>query len=1786
MQITAGSTAPFTPISLISNVFLGEGVEVLDVSSSGKPVSVGYFTNGTSAVGLARGIIMTTGLAETTTPALGPYGADQAGIVFANNNVGGLMPTTDPDLSPIASGPLFDVTSYTIRFIPKADTLRFRYCFASEEYPEFACSDYNDLFGFFISGPGYPTPTNIARIPGTSLPVAINNLHPDNTTPDRPCPPKNIQYYLSNLNSNKQPTYDGLTRVLTAEAVVVPCDTYVIRLVIADVGDPAYDSGVFLEAKSFGTSSVRTTLTTPNLDGIIIEGCAAATLSFHLPAPDTADVFLDYKIFGTAVNGTDIATLTTPLVIPAGQQEVSLLIEALEDGLPEGEEWIAVDVRRDLCRRDTFYIYIRDNALALPQLPQDTPFCIGTGAITLDGTSPVPIPAPPFFENTTPLPIDPVNAPVTSTLQVTGVSPPIVQPGVIRSVCLDINHGWVDDIDVYLVAPGGQVLELMTDCGANGKNFFQTCFTPTATRNIANTTAADAPFTGEWQPEGPWSDLWGSPTNGTWRLVLKDDQKGFIGTLQRWSITFQSTYSINYQWTPSDGLSCPTCPITEVAPTETTTYHLTATDVYGCAVSDTIRLQAMPALPAPTLNCGAYTANTLTFEWSEVPGATGYIVNANGSGWMPANGTQAHTVDGLNPGALVALEVQAIGPTPCPAAISSATCSNCDQPVVNAIVTDATCADAANGHVLLVPDGQNPPYQFVLGGNANQTGAFDQLAPGIYTALVTDGIGCQRQLSVAVGAPPLMAVSLAAVPITCHEGDDGALRAEVIGGWPPYQYSWSDPLGQTQPQAVNLRAGTYTVTVSDRNGCTATATAALSAPEPLVLSVMPIAARCHGEASGVASISVSGGIGPYQYQWANGQTTSVATGLPAGFHGVTVADAAGCAKASFALITQPPLLTASTTATAPTCANGSDGSANVSAQGGSGSFTYTWNTTPSQYNATATQLAAGIYTVTVSDQNGCTTTASATLTAPPAIDIALAYEDARCHGQPTGSAAATTSGGTGPFTYAWNTTPPQNTPTLLQLPAGTYTVTVSDQNGCTATAAVTVGQPEPLTAAFDIQQARCFDEPSGAVSAAPIGGVPPYTFLWSSGESAPQITQKTANTYTLTLTDANGCTLEATASIGQPPALQIEAEQENIACYGQNTGALHIRPEGGTPPYAALWSGPGVSGNTNLALSALTTGQYTLILTDANGCTTTQTFALSQPTSPLSAAISPAADTLCAETETTTLTATGSGGTPPYTYAWSSGNTNEPTATLPPGTYTLTLTDANGCTAATTARIARQAPLTLALALEKVDCAQGGTAVVANAAYGNTSADLGRLQFQWSTAPPQSGARAVQLAPGQTYTVTATDPLGCTAVQHITIPAVLTVRASISSATPPRCYGDADGQLTASATGGQPPYSYAWSGGIATSDPIATALRAGTYTVTVSDRAGCTGTASATLTQPPALRVRLRMEPARCFGESNGTLSAQPEGGTPPYLLVWSNGQTGLQAEQLTAGLHALTLTDAKGCTLEVRGEVTQPSAPLSGTATPKNILCFGDHSGEIFLTATGGTPPYRYSLDGATWNGSARQVGLRAGIYQPFVADRNGCTAALPPLVLEERPPITVDLGPDITLNFGDEATLQASVSNAQPPLQYAWAAEDAPWLSCTACPAPLVSGLLFTRWFSLVVRDALGCTGLGRVRIAVEKRWSVHVPTAFSPNGDGNNDVLLVHGTPGARVLRFDVYDRWGEHVFSARDFPVNDPYIGWDGTFRGQSLTPGTFVWVLQVEWPDGSQETLQGQVLLVR
>ncbi|MEO6038294.1 MAG: choice-of-anchor L domain-containing protein, partial [Saprospiraceae bacterium] len=558
LTVSGANTAPYNvPAQLIRDHLTGPGIEILNVEFDGAAGAVGYFTGGEQAIGLNRGLLLSTGSAASLGTSLG---AEGTGTDFASTD--NMISLVDPNLEALSTGPLHDMTRYRITFRASSDSIRFRYVFASEEYPEYACSAYNDVFGFFLQGPGYPVPVNIARVPGTNLSVSINNVHPANGTG---CFAKNLQYYHSNLNSNQQPSYDGYLDVFVAEAAVQPCGIYTMTLAIADVSDGAYDSGVFLEAKSFESAAVVSASFDP-ANAILPENATADTVSLTFTNLPASLLPMTVKIGGTAQNGVDYQLIDSVSTIFTTDTILHWLVQPLADSLTEPFETVELTVRDTGCFYRQFTLYLTDPAPNFS--PVDTIVLAAAQTVALTAPAPSALNAQSWaFSNNMTQVINPVMTMVYSELNVVSNSSgdpgaiPIAtlnDPALLESVCINIEHAFVGDLDLYLFAPNGHFVELSTDNGDNGDNYTNTCFSPSATQSITFgmpiAPATAAPFTGTFQPEGDWNDLVGAPINGTWKLGVMDDANGFIGQLLNWSMTFSGAQlgDFHYLWSTGD----------------------------------------------------------------------------------------------------------------------------------------------------------------------------------------------------------------------------------------------------------------------------------------------------------------------------------------------------------------------------------------------------------------------------------------------------------------------------------------------------------------------------------------------------------------------------------------------------------------------------------------------------------------------------------------------------------------------------------------------------------------------------------------------------------------------------------------------------------------------------------------------------------------------------------------------------------------------------------------------------------------------------------------------------------------------------------------------------------------------------------------------------------------------------------------------------------------------------------------------------------------------------------
>ena len=519
--------------------------------------------------------------------------------------------------------------------------------------------------------------------------------------------------------------------------------------------------------------------------------------------------------------------------------------------------------------------------------------------------------------------------------------------------------------------------------------------------------------------------------------------------------------------------------------------------------------------------------------------------------------------------------------------------------------------------------------------------------PGTWPIQVIDGSGNTVVLNSTAGLPPCSTSPMTTTTIftqpVCNGQCTGTATVNQTGGTTPITYSWNTSPVQTTQTATGLCAGSYSVLVTDAAANTATANVIITQPAAIAATTTVTSASC-GSSNGSAAVNVSNGTSPYTYLWnPSSQTSSTATGLTAGNYTVTVTDANGCTQIANALVTTTPGLTASIAQIDPLCNGGSNGSATATPGGGTSPYTYSWSTSPAQTSPTATGLSAGTYSVLVTDASGCIGTQTVTLFQPAAITSSVTVTNTTC-GATTGTAFVTASGGTGGLTYSWNPGG-QTTPGISNLGAGTYICTTTDANGCSQTSTGTVANANGPTATISSQtNATCFGSSNGTANSTASGGTSPYTFLWNT--TPPQNTQNatglSAGTYTVIVTDATGCTNTQTVAITQPAAMTASITTTQASC-GQNDGTASANPNGGTSPYTYMWN---ISFQSTQTISGLSAGSYSVIVTDASGCS--QTFSTTVTNSNGPTAVAGTSATI---TSGSSANLTASGG---VSYSWTS----------------------------------------------------------------------------------------------------------------------------------------------------------------------------------------------------------------------------------------------------------------------------------------------------------------------------------------------------------------------------------------------------------------------------------------------------------------------------------------------------------------------------------------------------
>jgi hypothetical protein len=724
-----------------------------------------------------------------------------------------------------------------------------------------------------------------------------------------------------------------------------------------------------------------------------------------------------------------------------------------------------------------------------------------------------------------------------------------------------------------------------------------------------------------------------------------------------------------------------------------------------------------------------------------------------------------------------------------------------------------------------------------------------------------------------------------------------------------------------------------------------------------------------------------------------------------------------------------------------------------------------------------------------------------TFTCAPVSIASTTKTDVSCNGGSNGTAGITSSGGTLSYNWAPGNPAGDGTASVTGLTAGTWTCTITNACGSTNTATFSIGQPSVLSATTSQTNILCYGNATGTAGVTASGGTSPYTYLWNTGATTASITDRTAGTYSVTITDSKGCTTTKSVILTQPAAaLAAGTVQTNILCNGGNTGSAGVIVSGGTTPYTYLWTG----GATAALISNKTAGSYSVTITDAGGCTLTKTITITQPAAALAAGTTQT-NILCNGSATGAAGVTPSGGTAPYTYSWTGGATTASISNKTAGTYSVTITDFNGCTLTKSITITQSAAVIASSLINNVACYGGQTGTAGVTVSGGTAP----YTYLWNT-----GATAAVLygVAAGTYTVTVTDVNGCTANKSIAVTQPAAPLSAVTMQTNVLCNGSATGSAAVTPSGGTAGYTYLWNTG-ATGTSISN-VTAGMYSVTITDSKNCVLTKNFTITQPAApLAATTTQTNVLCAGMGSATVNAT--GGTGAYAYAWSpSGGNVATATGLAVGTYTVTVTDANACVLTKTVTIIQTGAPVNATVAATNVQCNGQTNGTATVTATGGNGTFTYTWSPAV-STSATASNLAPGNYTVTVTDGNGCSSGAKSFIITQPSALSATLYPSNAICQGSStgAIYIDNVSGGTQPYTYLWSNG-----ATTASAYNLAAGN-----HTLTITDANGCTA-SITRTLTEPAMAVSATfttTNVSCNGSVNGAVNIV---PSGGIAPYD--------------------------------------------------------------
>ncbi|MCX7955287.1 MAG: hypothetical protein N3A01_08910 [Bacteroidales bacterium] len=983
--------------------------------------------------------------------------------------------------------------------------------------------------------------------------------------------------------------------------------------------------------------------------------------------------------------------------------------------------------------------------------------------------------------------------------------------------------------------------------------------------------------------------------------------------------------------------------------------------------------------------------------------------------------------------------------------------------------------------------------------------------------------------------------------VSCYGLCDGKITIFITGGSPVYpmqvRLTYPPDLGggivffnnlqQTDfPFTITGLCGSqsqYLIRVRDADGHNSYSQASIMAPAQMFIDDYTITDEsCNGSCNGSIEIEfVYNANYPIQYVWSSGETGS-SSGNPFGIHSkcggtyyVTITDNSGCTEDFEYTITSPTLLNIdSVKYTSVICSQGT-GQITIYASGGTPPYYYDIGT-GFQISNTYNNLNSGTYTITVADNMWCITTyGPITIQLNPAFTLSETHTNVQCYNYNNGSINLTVNGGTPPYSYLWSNG--ATTEDLNNLSPGIYTVTVTDASTCTATLSITITSPPPLTVTETHTNVTCYNGSNGSITLSVSGGTPGYSYTWTGPScpcAGPNLTNIKAGTYNVTVTDANGCTKTLSINITQPPAIIVNATKQDATCYNTCNGWINLTITGGTPGYTFNWTGPFGYTSTNEDIYNLCAGWYYVTITDAAGCTAQRSFNIASPPAinvNFTNVVNPTCNGYCNGSFNTII----SGGTPPYTYAWSGPScpcSGLNLSNLCAGTYTITVTDFRGCTKIAQRTLVDPPGMSLSETHVNVNCYGQNTGSINLTVSGSYSLPL---SYMWTGPNGYSNTTEdISNLYAGTYTVTVTEGGGCTKTLSVNITEnnKLLVNAIVTNVS---CAGANNGSINITVSGGNQPYSYQWIGpnGFNSTNEDISNLAVGTYNLTVNDVLGCTKDTSFNVSETTPITIIDSIINVKCYNTYTGSIYITVNGGNPPYSYQWQgpNGFSSTNEDiiNLQAGNYFLTISDAANCSKTASFNVTQPSNFVF-SEIHQNVLCYGNTDGWINISVTGATPPYSFYWQGPNGFSSTNEdiFNLTQGDYYLTITDQNSCTYTTSITINSNIQLIITETHNNLTCYNNNSGNINISVNGGTPPYFYNW--------NNGATTEDLVN--LPAGTYKVTVTDSNGCKD--SLTIVLTQPSDLYYTSLVNPplcfgNCNGNAVITANGGTPPYTII-----------------------------------------------------------------